>query len=152
MKKYNLAVIMKRAWELVKKMRMSISSGLKKAWREAKDMRKELPELIGSPKQIAWAEDIRKKMIEYGNSLVEYHKSNSSTKRLERVKNTVSILFTITEASWFINNREYAVKPRNPQAKWVEILYDEGGWCEDNFYEALKYYDERKKKGEKIRC
>lgn len=115
-------------------------------------MCKELPELVGSSKQIAWAEDIRKKMIEYGNSLVEYHKSNSSTKRLERVKNTVSILFTVTEASWFINNREYAVKPRNPQAKWVEILYDEGGWCEDNFYEALKYYDERKKKGEKIRC
>lgn len=73
-------------------------------------MCEELPDLIGSPKQIAWAEDIRKKMIEYGNSLVEYHKSNSSTKRLERVKNTVSILFTITEASWFINNREYAVK------------------------------------------
>ena len=65
MKKYNLSAIMKRAWELVKKMRMSISSGLKKAWREAKGMCKELPELVGSPKQIAWAEDIRKKMIEY---------------------------------------------------------------------------------------
>lgn len=36
MKKYNLSAIMKRAWELVKKMRMSISSGLKKAWSEAK--------------------------------------------------------------------------------------------------------------------
>ena len=38
MKKYNLSNIMKRAWELVKKVGMSISSGLKKAWGEAKDM------------------------------------------------------------------------------------------------------------------
>lgn len=32
MKKYNLSKIMKRAWELVKKSAMTISSGLKKAW------------------------------------------------------------------------------------------------------------------------
>lgn len=36
MKKYNLSVIMKRAWELVKKMGMTISAGLKQAWAEAK--------------------------------------------------------------------------------------------------------------------
>ena len=36
MKKYNLSKIMKRAWELVKKAGMTISSGLKKAWEEAK--------------------------------------------------------------------------------------------------------------------
>lgn len=36
MKKYNLSEIMKRAWELVKKAGMTISSGLKKAWEEAK--------------------------------------------------------------------------------------------------------------------
>ena len=34
--KYNLSKIMKRAWELVKKSGMTISSGLKKAWEEAK--------------------------------------------------------------------------------------------------------------------
>lgn len=38
MKKYNLSKIMKRAWELVKKVGMTISSGLKKAWEEAKSM------------------------------------------------------------------------------------------------------------------
>lgn len=32
--KYNLSKIMKRAWELVKKSGMTISSGLKKAWRK----------------------------------------------------------------------------------------------------------------------
>lgn len=36
MKKYNLSKIMKRAWELVKSAGMTISSGLKKAWEEAK--------------------------------------------------------------------------------------------------------------------
>ena len=152
MKKYNLSAIMKRAWELVKKAGMSISSGLKEAWKEVKDMCKELPELVGSPKQIAWAEDIRKKMIEYGNSLVEYHRVNSRVKRLEKVKGTVNILFTITEASWFINNREYAVEPRNPHDSLYAILSKERGYgCEDNFYKTLKYYDERKKNGEKIR-
>lgn len=38
MKKYNKSEIMKRAWELVKKVGMTISSGLKKAWEEAKKM------------------------------------------------------------------------------------------------------------------
>lgn len=40
MKKYNLSKIMKRAWELVKKAGETISSGLKKAWKEAKNMGK----------------------------------------------------------------------------------------------------------------
>lgn len=150
MKKYNLSAIMKRAWELVKKAGMSISSGLKKAWKEVKGMCKELPELVGSPKQIAWAEDIRKKMIEYGNSLVEYHRVNSRVKRLERVKRTVNILFTITEASWFINHREYAIEPRNPHDSLHAILSKERGYyCEDYFYSILKDYNEREKKGEK---
>ena len=39
MKKYNLAKIMKRAWELVKKLSINISEGLKKAWKEAKTIK-----------------------------------------------------------------------------------------------------------------
>ena len=42
MKKYNLSKIMKRAWELVKKFGMTISVGLKEAWREAKNLIEEL--------------------------------------------------------------------------------------------------------------
>lgn len=42
MRKYNLSKIMKRAWELVKKVGMTISEGLKKAWKEAKDMKEQL--------------------------------------------------------------------------------------------------------------
>ena len=36
MKKYNLSAIMKRAWELVKKMGKTISEGLRQSWAEAK--------------------------------------------------------------------------------------------------------------------
>lgn len=36
--KYNLSSIMKRAWEMVKKVGMTISEGLKTAWKEAKAM------------------------------------------------------------------------------------------------------------------
>lgn len=86
MKKYNLSAIMRRAWELVKKAGMSISSGLKKAWKEVKGMCKELPELVGSSKQIAWADDIRKKMIEYGNSCINFHESKGRKKMPERMK------------------------------------------------------------------
>ena len=150
MKKYNLSAIMKRAWELVKKVGMSISSGLRKAWVVAKCMCKELPGLAGSAKQIAWAVDIRKRMVEYGNSLIEYHRVNSSAKRLERVKKTVNILFTITEASWFINHREYAIEPRSPHDSLYVILSKERGcYCEDYFYSILKNYGEREKKGER---
>ena len=42
MKKYNLSKIMKRAWALVKEAKMTISSALKKAWKEAKNIATEL--------------------------------------------------------------------------------------------------------------
>lgn len=37
MKKYNLSKIMRRAWELVKKIGMTISSGLKKSMGGSKE-------------------------------------------------------------------------------------------------------------------
>lgn len=45
MKKYNLSNIMKRAWELVKKVGFGISEALKKAWKEAKGMKEEIVKL-----------------------------------------------------------------------------------------------------------
>ena len=42
MKKYNLSAIMKRAWNLVKTAGMTISEGLKKAWKEAKSLKEQL--------------------------------------------------------------------------------------------------------------
>lgn len=40
MKKYNLSKIMKRAWQIVKKIGINISDGLRAAWKEAKAMAK----------------------------------------------------------------------------------------------------------------
>ena len=37
-KRYNLSKIMRRAWELVKTVAISISEGLRKAWKEAKEL------------------------------------------------------------------------------------------------------------------
>lgn len=45
MKKYNLSNIMKRAWDLVKKVGFGISEALKKAWKEAKNTMKEIVKL-----------------------------------------------------------------------------------------------------------
>lgn len=58
MKKYNLSKIMKRAWELVKKSAMTISSGLKKAWEEAKTMANYVLEVFDNQKgyKIPWKE------------------------------------------------------------------------------------------------
>ena len=46
MKKYNLSNIMKRAWEMVKRAGMTISEGLKKAWKEAKEMTEEIKNAV----------------------------------------------------------------------------------------------------------
>lgn len=55
MKKYNLSKIMKRAWELVKKFGVAISEGLKKAWKEAKEMKENLAEkLIANLEEMAY--------------------------------------------------------------------------------------------------
>lgn len=60
MKKYNLSKIMKRAWELVKKLGLTISGGLKRAWKEAKEKKME-----GTENQIKFAEDLKKKTLSY---------------------------------------------------------------------------------------
>lgn len=67
MKKYNLSKIMKRAWELVKKVGFGISEALKKAWNEAKEglgMR-------GTEKQKAFAKKLIAKMNEEFDGLLK---------------------------------------------------------------------------------
>lgn len=46
MKKYDMRKIMKRAWELVKRVGMNISSALKKSWKEAKSMASEIKNVV----------------------------------------------------------------------------------------------------------
>lgn len=46
MTKYNLSAIMKRAWQFVKSAGMTISDGLKKAWKEAKEVAKSIRDRV----------------------------------------------------------------------------------------------------------
>lgn len=98
MKKYNLSNIMKRAWELVKKAGLCISEGLKKAWKEAKNMG-EITK--GSVKQIAWAQDIKEGAIKALNLSLEINKENGYLVSI-REKNLVDIE-KVNDAKWFIN-------------------------------------------------
>ena len=63
--------VMMRAWEIARegqkkfggKVSEYIAIALKIAWKEAKDGEMEKIKLKGTPKQVAWAEDIRKEII-----------------------------------------------------------------------------------------
>lgn len=62
--KYDLRKIMKRAWEIKKENSKNIFFlCLKMAWEEAKG-RVSLPKLVGTPKQVAWAEKLRERHLE----------------------------------------------------------------------------------------
>lgn len=64
MKKYDLHRIMKRAWQIKRQDEKNIFSlCLKMAWTEAKE-EQELPKLVGTPKQVAWAEKLRERHLE----------------------------------------------------------------------------------------
>lgn len=75
--KYDRKEIMKKAWEIKKENEKNIFGlCLKMAWAIAKKEAEaeELPELQGSEKQIAWAKDIREKIIaklDMGNLLTD---------------------------------------------------------------------------------
>lgn len=61
--KYDLKKIMKRAWQIKKENERNIFSlCLKIAWAEAKE-EQELPKLVGTPKQVAWAEKLRERHL-----------------------------------------------------------------------------------------
>lgn len=64
MKKYDSHRIMRRAWQIKKENERNIFSlCLKIAWAEAKE-EQELPKLVGTPKQVAWAEKLRERHLE----------------------------------------------------------------------------------------
>ena len=109
MKKYNLSSIMKRACELVKKAGTAMSEALKQAWREAKETMKELK---GTPKQIAWAEDIRNTAIKYVKEGKEvWGKYPELLAGFEFVENRFSQLFEMhDEAVFYIEKRNFFSK------------------------------------------
>ena len=93
MKKYNLSNVMKRAWELVKNFDMNRSEALKEAWLEEKIK----VELVGSPKQIAWASDII--------STDDMKKLLGFDSWLEIKEQVMPLIFSTKEAKTFIEHR-----------------------------------------------
>ena len=97
-----MKAIMKRAWEILRTLTgdhiAKLAMALRMAWAEKKNGGKkmeakesvEFVQLEGSPKQIAWGEDIRKSFFEvaYANSKAE--------------KVIKSIVNTKTSAKWWI--------------------------------------------------
>lgn len=108
MKKYNLSNIMKRAWELVKNFDMNRSEALKEAWLEEKIK----VELVGSPKQIAWASDIISDAIVTINLNMKKASETDDMKKLlgfdswsEIKEQVMSLIFSTKEAKTFIEHR-----------------------------------------------
>jgi hypothetical protein len=123
--KINVRKVMKRAVELAKDMigdwmaRMALA--LRQAWKEAKRIAADQTgsiKLMGSEKQIKWAEDIRKVVVENIDSVFsvldksfEENKKEMSDKKLERAEKAIEELKKITNN--FIENEENA-------GEWIE--------------------------------
>lgn len=103
--KYNLKRIMSRAWEIKKENSRNIFSlCLKMAWEEAKK-ETSLPKLVGTPKQVAWAEKLRerhlkilKRELEKANAiLVARGDKPLSGKRLKATMQETSAVYFIEQ-------------------------------------------------------
>lgn len=101
-------------------------------------MEQKLVELVGSPKQIAWAEDIRKNMISYLSALVRKYEAEDRPARAEKRAKDMEILSNIKEASWFIKNRSYAVYSTNYDSNDLSELMANRN--EMNLYERIHKY------------
>ncbi|MED0737839.1 hypothetical protein [Aneurinibacillus thermoaerophilus] len=80
--KVNLKKVMKKAHELAKKMvgdyAARLALALRQAWKEVRNV--VLPEMKGSQKQIAWAEDIRSRVIPVVEKAINYFYEAVETK------------------------------------------------------------------------
>jgi len=112
-------------------------SYLLKNRKEVKDM--EYPELTGTPKQVAWAYDIREKMVEGMKQALEhrvymlrkYHSEQISEEKIEQFQKECLELLkymveTKTSAKWYIEHRNAAhdiiFKNLNRERKGMELI------------------------------
>ncbi|PWA05486.1 hypothetical protein DCC39_18035 [Pueribacillus theae] len=126
--------VMKRAWEMAKegakkfggKAIEYIAESLKLAWKEVKNAVNELPKLIGSEKQIKWAEDIREKFI----------------KNVEKMKGLLERdpgffgFFDVTKEEYF--NYINELMKEESASKWIDI----------RFLDSIEYAEQMKMKEE----
>ena len=128
--KYDLRKIMKRAWEIKKENSRNIFSlCLKMAWGEAKEENK-LPKLIGTPKQVAWAEKLRERHLEIlrrelkkaNDILIARGDKPLSGKKLQQAMKE-------TSAVYFIEQRK--------KIEEYSIIIMSKGWEEDQHQRVL---------------
>lgn len=118
--------VMKRAWELAKsgvkkfggKVREYLAASLSIAWKEVKNMGEKLAELVGTEKQVKWANDIRARIEsvkpqlkeKFISELEKMFEGKTSEKHLN-IKNTakesglsfIENLDNDTRATYYIN-------------------------------------------------
>ena len=89
--------IMKRAWEIYRTLvgdRIAkLSMAMRMAWAEVKQT---ASKMVGTAKQIAWAEDIKAMFIERVNQFVK------ESRRAEAIE----LINAKTDAAWWIENRD----------------------------------------------
>lgn len=108
--------IMKRAWEIARegvkkfggKVKEYLAESLKLAWKEVKES-VSLPVLKGTPKQVAWAEDLRKTVMTAfeiaKEAAFETKYGQTKTDRLQNVINYIeNEVFTQESAKFFIDH------------------------------------------------
>lgn len=80
MKKYNLSEIMKNAWTIRRRLFITMSAALKKAWAIAKDVRK----MLGSEKQVKWATEIRDNVVKTLQAVINDFSPMASSNEMVR--------------------------------------------------------------------
>ena len=114
--------------------------GSKYCWQHRKEEKgMEYPELTGTPKQVAWAYDIREKMVEGMKQAMEhrvymlrkYHSEQVTEEGIEKFQKECLELLkymveTKTSAKWYIDNRNVAheiiFKNLNRERKGMELI------------------------------
>jgi hypothetical protein len=76
-----------------------------------KALEMELPELQGTPKQVAWANTLRHTLIEDAEKRIEKHQERGKLERVEKIRNQLHyVLSQKNNASWYIDNRNLHVE------------------------------------------
>lgn len=127
--KYNKSEIMKNAWEIRKTSGVTMSVALKKAWNVAKAPK--LPEMVGTPKQIAWAIDIRNSVIAALDAKIAAVRGKRAAHlipRLEAGKTYFARLFAVPyfqEAHNVIEKRRHLLNPQFAVTDTLDMSADE---------------------------
>lgn len=75
MKKYNLSEIMKSAWTIRRRLVVTMSVALKRAWEIAKETKK----MVGTEKQVKWASEIRSNIIKTFQAVINDYTPMAAT-------------------------------------------------------------------------